>query len=141
MFVKSLRSSTRIVRNCRQYTNWPFLKEEHVMVAETCRNFANDVLAPQAAQVDRDHMFPTESIKQLGEMGMMSVFIPEEYGGSGMDYVSYAIAMEEISRGCASAGVIMSAHNSLYSAPVEKYGTHEQKVSLLHLYGVLPTWQ
>jgi len=98
------------------------------MVAETCRSFADAVLAPQAAEVDKEHMFPADSIKQLGEMGMMSVFIPEEYGGSGMDYVSYAIAMEEISRGCATAGVIMSAHNSLYSAPVEKYGTHEQKV-------------
>lgn len=101
------------------------------MVAETCRNFANEVLIPQAGKVDKEHLFPADSVKQLGEMGMMSVAMPTEYGGSGMDTVSYAIAMEEISRGCASAGVIMSAHNSLYSAPVEKFGTHEQKEKYL----------
>ena len=61
------------------------------------------------------------------ELGLMGINTPEEYGGSGLDAMSYAIAMEEISRGCASMGVIMSAHNSLYLYPVQTFGTHEQK--------------
>lgn len=101
------------------------------MIAEMCRSFADSELTPIASKIDLEHWFPTDAIKKLGEQGMMGVIIPEEYGGSGMDTLSYAIAMEEISRGCASAGVIMSAHNSLYCGPVEKYGTHEQKQKFL----------
>ena len=101
------------------------------MLAQTCRDFANQELIPNAAKTDKEHLFPADAIQKLGQMGMMSVMMPTEYGGSGMDAVSYAIAMEEISRGCATAGVIMSAHNSLYSAPVEKWGTHEQKVIII----------
>ena len=58
--------------------------------------------------------YPTDAVKKMGELGLMGINVPEEYGGSGLDTLAYAIAMEEISRGCASAGVIMSAHNSLY---------------------------
>ena len=64
----------------------------------------------------------------MGEMGLMGIAIPDEYGGSGMDPLAYALAMEEISRGCASTGVIMSVNNSLYCDPVNKYGTEEQKM-------------
>jgi butyryl-CoA dehydrogenase len=92
------------------------------MIAETARNFANSELIPIAAEVDKSHKFPPEVIKKIADLGFMGIMISPEYDGSGMDSVAYAIAMEEISRGCASAGVIMSANNSLYCAPVNKYG-------------------
>ena len=101
------------------------------MVKEMCAGFAAERLAPNAGAWDKDHIFPTDEVKALGELGMMGVAIPSEYGGSGMDAMSYAIAMEEISKGCASTGVIMSVNNSLYSAPVEKFGTEEQKHEFL----------
>jgi butyryl-CoA dehydrogenase len=113
------------------YTSWPFLKEEHVMIAEMCRNFADTELTPIASKIDQEHWFPTDAVKKLGELGMMGVTVSSDYGGSDMDSMSYAIAMEEISRGCASTGVIMSANNSLYCGPVEKFGTHEQKLKYL----------
>lgn len=126
------KSVVRTSRNgVRFYTAWPYLKEEHLMIAQTCRNFAETELKPVAAKVDKEHWFPAEQVKKLGELGMMGISISSDYGGAGMDAMSYAIAMEEISRGCATAGVIMSAHNSLYCAPVYKFGTHEQKQKFL----------
>ncbi len=101
------------------------------MIAEMCRNFAETELKPIAAQSDRDHTYPADAMKKLGELGMMGVCVSPDYGGSGMDTVSYAIAIEEISRGCASAGVIMSVNNSLFCGPVEKYGTAAQKEQFL----------
>ena len=74
------------------------------MIADMCRNFAETELKPIAAQLDRDHSYPTEAMKKLGELGMMGVAVSTDFGGSGMDYLSYAIAIEEVSRGCASAG-------------------------------------
>eukprot|EP00529_Nitzschia_sp_RCC80_P002222 CAMPEP_0113447156 /NCGR_PEP_ID=MMETSP0014_2-20120614/4090_1 /TAXON_ID=2857 /ORGANISM="Nitzschia sp." /LENGTH=379 /DNA_ID=CAMNT_0000338297 /DNA_START=206 /DNA_END=1345 /DNA_ORIENTATION=- /assembly_acc=CAM_ASM_000159 len=96
------------------------------MVYEMCRKFADEELAPNAREWDMEHKFPTDAITQLAELGMMAINTPEENGGSGLDALSYAIAMEEISRGCASVGVIMSAHNSLYMYPVQTFGTPEQ---------------
>ena len=81
------------------------------MLKDTCRDFADRELAPAAAQIDKTHIFPTDLIKQMGELGLMAIETPEYLDGTGLDYFSYAIAMEEISRGCASSGVIMSAHN------------------------------
>lgn len=115
----------------RAYTNWPYLKEEHVMIAQTCRNFADTELKPIAQKIDQQHFFPAEQVKKLGELGMMGICVNPDFGGSGMDSTTYAIAMEEISRGCASTGVIMSANNSLYCGPVEKYATKEQKEKFL----------
>eukprot|EP00286_Rhodomonas_abbreviata_P022355 CAMPEP_0181297348 /NCGR_PEP_ID=MMETSP1101-20121128/5190_1 /TAXON_ID=46948 /ORGANISM="Rhodomonas abbreviata, Strain Caron Lab Isolate" /LENGTH=411 /DNA_ID=CAMNT_0023402275 /DNA_START=11 /DNA_END=1246 /DNA_ORIENTATION=- len=115
----------------RNYTNWPLINEEHGMISEMTRNFAQTELAPIAYTTDRDHKFPAEAIDKLGELGIMGVCVPTEYGGSGLDTMSYAIAMEEICKVCASTGVIVSAHNSLYCAPVEKFGTHEQKEKFL----------
>ena len=74
------------------------------MIADMCRNFAETELKPIAAQSDRDHSYPAEAMKKLGELGMMGVSVSTDFGGSGMDNLSYAIAIEEISRGCASAG-------------------------------------
>ena len=101
------------------------------MLSEACRNFANAELAPHAGKWDQEHRFPRETITAMAELGLLGLIVPSEYGGAGMDYMAYAIAMEEVSRGCASAGVIMSANNSLYCAPVLKYGTEEQKHQFL----------
>ncbi len=101
------------------------------MVKEMCSGFASERLVPVAGKYDAEHTYPASEVKALGELGMMGVMIDPEYGGSGMDTLSYAIACEEISKGCASAGVIMSVNNSLYCAPVNKYGTDEQKEKFL----------
>jgi butyryl-CoA dehydrogenase len=117
----SQKSATRL------YSDWPMLKEEHVMISDMAKNFAQTELAPIAKKIDQEHYFPAEQVKKLGELGMMGMNVSSEFGGAELDAVSYAIAMEEISRVCASTGVIMSAHNSLYCAPVYKYGNKEQK--------------
>ena len=120
----------------RTYLDWPLLKEEHVMIGQTCRNFADTELKPIAGKIDKEHWFPEPQIKKLGELGMMGICVPSEFGGSELDTMSYAIAMEEISRGCASAGVIMSANNSLYCYPVNAYGNQEQKEQFLKPWSV-----
>lgn len=97
------------------------------MLYKTCRDFAEQELKPNAAKYDRDHLYPGDAIKKMGELGLMAIATPEEHGGSGLDYLAYAIALEEISRGCASAGVIMSVNNSLYLGPINHWGTDKQK--------------
>jgi len=91
-----------------------------------CKKFADEELAPKASQWDQKHEFPTDAVVALSDLGLMGINTPEENGGSGLDALSYAIAMEEISRGCASVGVIMSAHNSLYMFPIQAFGTPDQ---------------
>lgn len=81
------------------------------MLRDMCRQYAAKNLAPVAGELDREHKFPVQQVKEIGEMGLMGVAIDEQYGGAGLDYLAYAIAMEEISRGCASTGVIMSVNN------------------------------
>ena len=107
------------------------LTEEQMMVRDMCRDFAEKELKEQAVEIDRSHRFPLETTKKLGDLGIMGVVYPEEYNGSGMDYVSYAIAVEEISRVCASSGVAVSAHNSLCLSPIFYFGTEEQKKKYL----------
>ncbi|TMW65452.1 hypothetical protein Poli38472_008094 [Pythium oligandrum] len=133
MFTKALHrasAATGAVRNVAQKRAVSYLSElpeEHAMLRDMCRQYANKNLAPIAGELDRDHRFPAQQVKEIGEMGLMGVAVDEQYGGAGLDYLAYAIAMDEISRGCASTGVIMSVNNSLYCAPMEKFGTHEQK--------------
>lgn len=103
------------------------LPETHQMLQKTCRDFAEGELKPLAAKIDREHFYPAEQIKTMGELGLMAIAIPESLGGTGLDYLAYSIALEEISRCCASAGVIMSVNNSLYLGPLEKFGTDVQK--------------
>ncbi|KJE96151.1 short-chain specific acyl-CoA dehydrogenase [Capsaspora owczarzaki ATCC 30864] len=103
------------------------LSEDHQMLRQMCRDLADKELAPNAAKHDKDHSFPKAQVEHLAKLGLMGITTSTDYGGSGNDYLAYAIAMEEISRGDASVGVIMSAHNSLYCAPVGKFATHEQK--------------
>lgn len=115
----------------RSYTNWPQMTEEVVMLREMCRSFADTELAPNATAWDQACKMPQSTVDKMAELGLMGLFVPEEYGGAGMNYMAYGVAMEEISRGCASAAVIMSANLSLYCAPVLRYGTHEQKEKYL----------
>jgi len=103
------------------------LPESHEMLRKTCRDFAEGELKPNAAKFDKEHLYPKEQVLKMGELGLMSIVVPEEYGGAGLDYLAYAIGMEEISRGCASAGVVMSAHNSLYLGPLKNFGNDQQK--------------
>jgi butyryl-CoA dehydrogenase len=107
------------------------LTEEQLMVRDTARDFAARELDPIAAQLDEEATFPADKVAMLGEMGLMGVAIPEEDGGGDMDYVSYVLAMEEISRACAGTGVIMSVNNSLVCDPLSKYCTPEQKKEFL----------
>ncbi len=107
------------------------LTEEQRMIQDMARKFAEREIAPVAAELDRTHKHPEEIVKKMGELGLMGITIPPEYGGAGMDYVSYVLAMIEISKACASCGVIMSVCNSLYNFPVYTYGTEEQKQKFL----------
>jgi butyryl-CoA dehydrogenase len=107
------------------------LTEEQRMIRDTAREFAAREIAPKAAELDKSGRWPTEILSQMAELGLMGVAIPEEHGGAGMDTLSYALAMEEISAACASCGVIMSVNNSLFCDPVYKFGSDEQKKRVL----------
>nr|XP_034171070.1 short-chain specific acyl-CoA dehydrogenase, mitochondrial isoform X1 [Osmia lignaria] len=111
----------------RNITALSMLPETHVMLQKTCKDFAEGELKPIAAEIDKKHLYPKDQIQKMGELGLMSIAVPESLGGTGLDYLAYAIALEEISRGCASAGVIMSVNNSLYLGPIEKFGSKNQK--------------
>ncbi len=103
------------------------LSEEQIAVRNTAREFAKNHLLPGVIERDEHQKFPAEQIKMLGELGFMGMMVSPEYGGSGMDTVSYAIAMEELSKIDASASVVVSVNNSLVCYGIEKYGTEEQK--------------
>ncbi len=107
------------------------LTEEQRQVRDLCREFAEQELKPNARRWDERHEVPRAAVTKLAEMGLLGVAVPAEWGGAGMDNVSYAVAMEEISRGCAGTGVIMSVNNSLYCDPLVKFGTDEQKRDFL----------
>jgi len=107
------------------------LTEEQKMIQEMCRRFAQKEIKPVAALLDETHEHPAELCEKMGELGLMGISTPQEYGGAGMDYVSYVLAMTEISKACASTAVIMSVNNSLYCFPLNTFGTHEQKVKFL----------
>jgi butyryl-CoA dehydrogenase len=126
-----LRRLSSKLNSHRCYSSWPFLKDEHIALSQMCRDFAEKELKPIAGNVDKHHMFPKEQVAKMGELGVLGIAVSSQYGGADMDYLSYAIAMEEISRGCASAGVIMSVNNSLYCGPVKKWATDEQKAEFL----------
>lgn len=107
------------------------LTEEQQMVKDMAARFAETEIKPKAAQLDETHAHPADIVKQLAELKMMGIAVPEEYGGGGMDYVSYVLALIEVSKACASTGVIMSVNNSLYCFPVYAYGTDAQKKKYL----------
>jgi len=107
------------------------LTEEQQMMRDMARRFAEERVKPGAAERDRTHEFPVDLLKECAELGFMGVAIPEEYGGAGMDYISYAIMIEEISKACASTGVILSVNNSLVCDPLLKFGSEYIKKEFL----------
>ena len=108
-----------------------FLKEEHLQVREMARRFADEVVAPRARDLDENEEFPHDLVKQMGELGFMGLPYPEKYGGAGMDYLSYAIAVEEIARWCGSTAITLAAHVSLGCGPVYGNGSEELKQKYL----------
>ncbi len=105
--------------------------EEHLAVRDAARDFAQNVLKPGVIDRDEEQRFPTEEIKQLGELGFLGMMVDPKYGGGGMDTISYVLAMEEISKVDASCSVVMSVNNSLYCWGIEKFGSEEQKQKYL----------
>ena len=103
------------------------LTENHQIVRETARRFAQERIAPIAAEIDEEARFPAETMKELGEMGFLGVTVPEEYGGAGLDTVSYAILVEELAKVCGSHALATAAHNSLGCGPLQLFGSEEQK--------------
>jgi butyryl-CoA dehydrogenase len=107
------------------------LAEEQQLLQKSVREFAEAEVKPHAKEIDETGRFPLDTFKKAAELGLTGVAVPENYGGAGMDHVSYAIVIEEISRVCASTGVILSVQNSLYCDPVLRFGTEEQKQKFL----------
>jgi alkylation response protein AidB-like acyl-CoA dehydrogenase len=107
------------------------LTDEQHMIRDLARDFAKNEIKPVSGDLDREGRFPSELVRRLGELGFMGIFIPEEYGGSGLDTFSYVLALEEICKACASTGVIMSVNNSLVCEPILRFGTKEQKEKYL----------
>ncbi|MDY6881914.1 MAG: acyl-CoA dehydrogenase [Thermodesulfobacteriota bacterium] len=107
------------------------LTEEQQMVRDMAKRFAETEIKPKAAELDEKHIHPEEIVKKLSELKLLGIAVPDQYGGGGMDYVSYVVALIEISKACASTGVIMSANNSLYCFPVYAFGTEDQKMKYL----------
>jgi alkylation response protein AidB-like acyl-CoA dehydrogenase len=107
------------------------LTEEQIAVRDAARDFANNVLKAGVIERDREQRFPADEIRQLGELGFMGMMVDPKYGGGGMDTVSYALAMEEISKIDASASVVMSVNNSLVCWGLEKFASEEQKMKYL----------
>lgn len=101
--------------------------ETQRLIQQTARDFARKEVAPKAEEIDREARFPIELVRRLGELGFMGMFIPEKWGGSGLDLVSYALAMQEIAAACASTSVIMSINNSLICELIYRNGTDEQR--------------
>lgn len=108
-----------------------FLNDEHHAIREMVRDFAQKEIAPRAAEVDRDARFPVETFKALGDLDLLGLLVPTEYGGAGADYRSYAIAVEEIGRACGSTGLSYAAHCSLGTNPIKLFGTDAQKKKYL----------
>jgi short/branched chain acyl-CoA dehydrogenase len=103
------------------------LSDEHELVRRTVRDFAVQRVAPVAEELDREHRFPYELVAELAQLGLMGMTIPEEYGGAGADTLSYAIAVEELTRVDSSVAITVAAHHSLGTLPIFQFGTEEQK--------------
>jgi butyryl-CoA dehydrogenase len=107
------------------------LTEEQQLLQKSVRDFAEAEVKPHAKEIDETGRFPRDNFEKAAELGLTGVAVPENYGGAGMDHVNYAIVIEEISRVCASTGVILSVQNSLYCDPILRFGTEEQKQKFL----------
>jgi len=107
------------------------LNEDQKMIKEAAREFASEKLAPKAQEFDEKEEIPRELFKELAELGYLGMLMPEEYGGSGLDFISYILVMEEFAKACAALEISLSVHNSLVSDAIFKYGTGEQKKKYL----------
>jgi alkylation response protein AidB-like acyl-CoA dehydrogenase len=107
------------------------LTSEQRLIQDTLRAFARDELAPHAAQWDRDHAFPREALRKLGELGALGVVVPETWGGAGLDYVALAVALEEIAAGDGATSTIVSVQNSVVCGPILAFGSDAQKSRFL----------
>ena len=107
------------------------LTEEQLMIQSMVRDLARAEFAPKAMERDKTKEFPAENLKKLGELGLMGMMVPAEYGGSGADTVSYVLALAEVAYACASTAVVMSVHNSIVCESILRYGTEDQKKSYL----------
>ncbi|HZI63550.1 MAG TPA: acyl-CoA dehydrogenase family protein, partial [Thermoanaerobaculia bacterium] len=107
------------------------LSEEQQLLRETVRRFAAEVVAPRAKEIDESGEFPRSFFDRAAELGLAGVAIPEEHGGAGMDTIAYCLVIEEISRVCATSGVILSVQNSLVCDPLLKFGSQDQKERFL----------
>ncbi len=103
------------------------LSDDHKMIQKTAREFAEKEVKPKAHQIDETSEFPHDTVKKAAELGFLGVYVPEKYGGAGFDHVAYSIVIEELSRVCASTGVILSVCNTLFCDPILRFGTEEQK--------------
>src|SRR5688572_19666314 len=104
------------------------LNEEHLMIRKAARDFALNECLPGVIERDEKQLFPKEQVMKLADLGFLGMMVDPKYGGSGMDTVSYVLAMEEISKIDASVSVVMSVNNSLVCYGLQQYGTEEQKV-------------
>ena len=120
MFTNFIRTSMKLELN-----------EQQKMIQKMVREFAEKEVAPLAAEIDKKEEYPRKTLEKMAKLGLLGAIIPAEYGGAGLDTVSYTTIVEEISRKCASTGVITSVHNSLVAWPIMKYGTDEQKKKYL----------
>ncbi len=107
------------------------LDEEKTEIRDLCKKFSDNEVHPLAMDIDKNGEIPSALVGKLAENGFLGVFVPEEFGGAGMDYLDYSILVEELSRNCASTGVLVSAHNSLCVWPILNFGTEEQKKEFL----------
>ena len=107
------------------------LNKEQLMIQKMARDFARKELAPLAAERDEQHLFPADSLRKMGELGLLGMLVSEKYGGEDMGTVSYALALTEIAAACASTAVIMSVHNSICCGSIERFGSEEQKQKFL----------
>jgi len=107
------------------------LNEQQKMIRNMVREFAEKEVAPIAAELDKKGEYPTKTLEKMAKLGLLGIIIPQQYGGAGLDTISYVTVVEEISRKCASTGVITSVHNSLAAWPIMKYGTEDQKKKYL----------
>jgi butyryl-CoA dehydrogenase len=107
------------------------LSQDHKVLQSSVRDFVEKEVKPLAIQIDETHKIPDELVQKLSAMGLLGSYLPEEYGGAGLDILSYAIVVEEVSKACASTGVLISAHTSLACDPILQFGTEEQKKKYL----------
>ena len=120
MFRNFIRSSMKLELN-----------DQQKMIQKMVREFAEKEVGPIAAELDKKSEYPYKTLEKMAKLGLLGIIIPTEYGGAGLDTISYTIIIEELSKKCASTGVITSVHNSLVSWPIMKYGTEEQKKKYL----------